>query len=127
MCALSQISAVTAQIPSPVQPPSEDEKTPQNDATQAKKGTSGLRHTCKGCDASWTGLKMCHCSACHQTFSTVALFDRHRSFEGQHGSCRDPATLIDRKGNPVMVLTGGVWRGPQMTPEQKAAKFGGVK
>ncbi|WP_442386149.1 FDXHR family putative zinc-binding protein [Mycobacterium sp.] len=30
------------------------------------------------CGARWAGLKTCHCTACHCTFSTVTAFDRHR-------------------------------------------------
>lgn len=110
-----------------VQPPSGDEKTPQNSSSAPKKGTTGLCNTCKGCEASWTGLKMCHCGACHRTFSTVRLFDKHRSPVGDHGSCKDPSTITTRVGDPVMVLAGGVWRGPAMTEAQKIAKYGGVK
>jgi hypothetical protein len=54
---------------------------------------------CVKCSAHWGGLKTAHCSVCHQTFSTVANFDRHRA--GSHSAdtrhCLDTAEvgLID--------------------------------
>lgn len=45
---------------------------------------------------------VCHCGSCHETFSTVANFDRHRvNFE-----CVDPAT----KG--MRLDSRGRWRQP---------------
>jgi len=56
------------------------------------------RLTCGGCVNTWTGLSRCHCSRCHQTFATVAVFDRH-----QVGSrCVDPTKIPAR-------LTRGIW------------------
>lgn len=47
---------------------------------------------CGGCDADWgQATKVCHCAACHETFTTVANFDRHRDRRGEHGSCKNPA------------------------------------
>lgn len=48
--------------------------------------------TC-GCGREWTGANQAHCPTCHEHFSTVALFDRHRAGEG---GCKDPAMLRDR-------------------------------
>ena len=42
--------------------------------------------TCEGCDHTWTGLLIAHCAACHETFTTVQGFDRHR--DSDH--CRRP-------------------------------------
>lgn len=84
--------------------------------------------TCGGCEATWTALGTCHCGACHHTFSGVDLFDKHRSQYGEHGACLNPADLTIRKGprtgEPVMHLRDGIWSGPEMTDEQKAARFG---
>lgn len=33
---------------------------------------------CPRCGGSWTGLAACHCSVCHQSFTGVSAFDRHR-------------------------------------------------
>jgi hypothetical protein len=80
------------------------------------------------CGAKWYGVSRCHCSACHRTFSGVALFDRHRSSAGEHGTCLDPATLIvqrgARTGQPEMYLREGVWSGPEMDEATKRARFG---
>ncbi len=60
--------------------------------------------TCGGCDARWTGLNAAHCSACHQTFSGIALFDMHRVIY----ACKDP-TKVKHCGLPLR-LDNGVWR-----------------
>ena len=56
--------------------------------------TAGMA-ACTRCPARWGGLKTAHCPACHQTFTTVGAFDKHRS--GQHHNstrhCVDPASL----------------------------------
>lgn len=62
--------------------------------------TDGAAHTrprgydvvCKSCGAGWNGLKTCHCTVCHRTFSTIAAFDKHRrgSYELDTRHCVDP-------------------------------------
>lgn len=64
--------------------------------------------TCSGCDAEWTAMSACHCSGC-----------KHRSAYGERGRCLDPAEL------PGLEFRLGMWRGPEMTEEQKAKRFGG--
>lgn len=64
-------------------------------------------NTCGGCDATWTGTRPCHCAACHNTFSGLQHFDRHRY--ANHG-CIDPATI------PGIEYRNGMWRGPQNNP-----------
>lgn len=47
------------------------------------------------CEAGpFGGSRICHCAACHETFSGVYAFDTHKLMEG----CRDPETcgLIKR-------------------------------
>lgn len=44
------------------------------------------------CGATWTGSLMCHCSACHVTFTTVGSFDSHRS----NDSCLSPGRTRPR-------------------------------
>jgi hypothetical protein len=65
----------------------------------------------------WTGLAVAHCSRCHSTFSTVGLFDAHRSQVGERGACEDPEQI-------GQVFRQRMWRGPQMTEEQKIERFG---
>lgn len=84
-------------------------------------------NTCGGCDATWTAPRAAHCAAmgCHRTFASVALFDSHRSARGAHGSCIDPESVHHGKtGERLMFFRNGMWRGPEMTTEQKAAAFG---
>jgi hypothetical protein len=44
---------------------------------------------CGGCDNRWTGLRACHCGACHLTFTGIRGFDIHR----RGSRCNDPATV----------------------------------
>lgn len=83
-------------------------------------------NTCSGCEATWMAKLACHCAAanCHRTFSGLALFDLHRSAEGKHGRCLDPAQVTNQAGVPAMEFRGGMWRGPQMTKEQIEKAWG---
>lgn len=77
--------------------------------------------TCR-CGASWTATGAAHCSAenCHRLFSTASLFDAHRSARGEHGTCLDPAALVNnRTGDRVMYFREGMWRSPEMPPERR--------
>jgi hypothetical protein len=58
---------------------------------------------CGRCNAEWTGLSACHCTAAgsHITFSSLSAFDQHRVA----GQCHDPA---DRGLVPV---TRSHWAG----------------
>lgn len=58
---------------------------------------------CGGCPATWQSLALAHCGACHHSFGSVDLFDRHRDQRGAHGAC----VLPRRNG---IVLVDGVWR-----------------
>ncbi len=77
--------------------------------------------SCSTCQQAWTGLAVAHCGACHETFSGVGLFDRHRDQHGDRGKCLDPATIT--KGSPI-VWRDGMWRGPEMDEATKAKRFG---
>jgi hypothetical protein len=70
--------------------------------------------TCSGCPAVWAARATAHCTACHRTFARPGLFDAHRSAAGPHGTCLDPAALVDAAGAPRMTLRAGVWRGRPM-------------
>ena len=39
-------------------------------------------HTCPRCPNHWGGLKTAHCAACHETFTGLTAFDKHRT--GSH-------------------------------------------
>lgn len=80
--------------------------------------------TCR-CGARWTALGAAHCGACHETFAGPTLFDQHRTQAGDHGTCRRPAELTTTKtGARVMYHRGGMWRGPELTDDEKAERFG---
>ena len=53
--------------------------------------------TCGGCDHRWTGKLIAHCDACHETFVTVKVFDRHRDSD----MCRSPKFARRTDGKPV--------------------------
>jgi hypothetical protein len=81
--------------------------------------------TCAKCQTKWSGAAVAHCSGCHASFAGVSLFDKHRTVRGEHGTCLDPETVRNgRTGQRVMFLRDGVWRGPEMTEEQKLKRFG---
>lgn len=51
------------------------------------------------CTAKWTGLEICHCLGCHQSFANGQAFDQHRSARQakngiparKGGVCHDPS------------------------------------
>ena len=74
------------------------------------------------CGRKWHSLTQAHCSSgCHQHFSTVANFDKHRPGSG---GCQDPAALTNRKGEPVFKAVkdvwGITWKSAVERPEQAA-------
>ena len=44
-------------------------------AKRAAQASAPSRIGCGGCDNRWTGLRACHCSACHRTFTGIRGFD----------------------------------------------------
>jgi hypothetical protein len=84
-----------------------------------------MEFTCNGCAARWRGVNACHCSACHRTFAGPHLFDMHRTNVGSHGTCRDPATLNARGGQPPTLRDDGIWHAPDMTEADRARRWGG--
>jgi hypothetical protein len=79
-------------------------------------------NTCSGCEAAWTGLSVAHCAAsgCHELFASVSLFDMHRSQDGDHGACIPPGEVQGRNGEQRLLFRDGMWRGPELTEEQRA-------
>lgn len=76
-------------------------------------------NTCSACEVTWTGLSVAHCAAksCHRTFAGVGLFDAHRTADGR---CLDPEQLLTETGRRRAFFRDGMWRGPEMTEEQRA-------
>lgn len=77
--------------------------------------------TCR-CGAAWSGVSRCHCSGCHITWSGATLFDQHRWHKGGKDGCWPPGELT-AQGKPL-VSRDGIWGGPEMTEQQKTARFG---
>jgi hypothetical protein len=77
-------------------------------------------NTCGRCDATWTAKRAAHCGGCCRTFATVVLFDAHRSADGPHGTCLDPETVVGESGHRRLFFRDGMWRGPELTDEQRA-------
>lgn len=58
--------------------------------------------TCRKCDATWTGLRIEHCTVCHETFTGATAGDMHRT--GDHAinegpdrrRCLTTAEMIDK-------------------------------
>ncbi|HEX6382227.1 MAG TPA: hypothetical protein VF180_13360 [Acidimicrobiia bacterium] len=69
-----------------------------------------IRHG--ACGMSWTGAGTSHCSGCHETFTSLAAFDRHR----RNFRCIPPAAL---RMVPHQRAWGIVWSLP-VRPENKA-------
>lgn len=88
----------------PVQPPSEAEKIapagrcgtenrhPSISGTPASEQQRKPPFSCGRCGQRWGGTLTAHCSGCHQTFTGLTAFDRHR--DGDHAKstrhCRTP-------------------------------------
>jgi hypothetical protein len=55
--------------------------------------TGQLPHHCGKCDNRWHGYNTAHCGACHQTFTAVTAFDKHRTGSHSRGTrrCLPPA------------------------------------
>ena len=93
----------------PVRPPTSQPECSNRTPTRNTVG-------CPRCEARWGGLKTAHCAACHNTFTTVGNFDRHRT--GDHSKstrhCLPPTDvgLIDAgRDDPCWGMPGRGARG----------------
>jgi hypothetical protein len=86
-------------------PPQSPHPTPPR--LPADDGRASNAITCLRCDAWWTGLKACHCTACHHTFVGIRSFDTHR----RGGHCIDPVTIRTEAGDPALVPANRDWPG----------------
>lgn len=64
---------------------------------------------CGGCTREWSGMAECHCSYCHEHFSTIRNFDKHIDKNG----CIDPnilTTLVTQgRASGVVWVEEGEW------------------
>lgn len=71
------------------------------------------------CGATWTGLRMEHCTACHETFSGTTAGDKHRV--GEHhiwvGQSRRRCLTPDEMRDKGMAQNArGVWTNGGTSP-----------
>lgn len=73
-----------------------------------------IRGNCNGCSARWTGERICHCSRCHLTFTSVGPFDAHQRWNYQtepaRVKCLTPDELRDKGYEPN---ENDQWRKPR--------------
>ena len=80
-----------------------------------------MNATCR-CGATWTGYRAEHCTECHRTYSGQSLGDAHRIGE-HHPDTRRCLTEAEMTAKGWR-LVDAVWRGPAMSDELKAKRFG---
>ena len=57
------------------------------------------RFKCNVCQKTWTGMKMEHCTVCHETFNDTRAGDKHRDVAYTY-------TIVRLNGKLVQFLTG---------------------
>ena len=62
------------------------------------------------CGTHWYGEAICHCAACHLTFTTIGPFDAHRVGKYPNRRCQTEKELRERGYEPN---THGHWRKPR--------------
>lgn len=72
-------------------------------------------HRCGGCQERWSGASVCHCAACHRTFTGVGPFDYHRA----GNQCRDPRTVK----KPMLTDHLGRWGWPSAEGAMRSGAF----
>lgn len=72
-----------------------------------------------GCGARWGGLRMEHCTVCHQTFSSPTLGDAHSvGKDVMQKRCLTPDEMTAKGWRLVKT----VWRGPAMPADVLAKR-----
>lgn len=51
-----------------------------------------------------TGLSVCHCARCHQTFTSVTAFDMHQSVGDDGLHCSIASLMVKRDGSPKLAI-----------------------
>ncbi|WP_217695735.1 hypothetical protein [Mycobacterium sp. SP-6446] len=74
--------------------PGGDDTAPAGNLAQISDTQAGMA-SCARCQARWGGLRTAHCDACHETFTVVAAFDKHRAepHTDRGRRCIDPAAV----------------------------------
>ena len=55
---------------------------------------------------NWVGTQRCHCSSCHQNFSVVKNFDKHRFEKSGDNYCHPPESV------GLVLNKRGTWQMP---------------
>lgn len=65
--------------------------------------------SCSGCDFTWYGLKLEHCTVCHQTFTTTRNGDLHQVGPWSKRRCLTPEEL--NAAGKLAEIRPTVWAG----------------
>jgi hypothetical protein len=96
---------------------------PRQISASRKQGSGSYPGACGRCDLRWDSPTQAHCRMCPgcSHFSCVSAFDAHLPLD-DHGDgppkpCRDPGSLRDANGAPLLILVhdvanagGPMWR-----------------
>ncbi len=53
-----------------------------------------------------TGLNICHCAGCHETFTSVSAFDKHQHLDDDGNAiCTDPMSVLRQDGAAWFAVT----------------------
>lgn len=73
--------------------------------------------SCGKCGEKWSGVRVCHCGGCHETFSSLSAFDAHQRGTTPGQLCKKPEEMTDKEGIPVFEQVekpwGWVWGYPK--------------
>lgn len=67
---------------------------------------------CARCASRWGGLLTAHCGGCHQTFTGITAFDKHRVGPPSNRICLDPSSAVnenpesDKFGERLFQMSG---------------------
>lgn len=64
------------------------------------------------CGKSWTGMNRSHCGACHETFNSEYLFNKHRSGPYDPPGLRKCASHEEMLDKQWRLKDNGIWFGP---------------
>lgn len=70
--------------------------------------------SCRDCGAEWAGTGPCHCTGCHETFSSESSFTMHQRIDKEgHGTCLDPEEMLTKAGERRLIRNKrGHWGAP---------------
>jgi len=90
--------------------------------TRGRDPANHYKPRCRTCGTTWTGQAVCHCGACHESFTSLSAFDAHqigehcaRIRENQGGNT---AQLVRADGRKMPLIRSGrnLWHYPGREP-----------